>query len=359
MAGFKKIVLSGYYGYSNAGDELILKNILTGFKKYLPDIKILVLSQHSDCKYKSYGNIAYINRYNPLSILWSFISSDALVMGGGSLLQDISGYFTIYYYFILMGMAKLLGKKLIIFNQGIGPIKKGINKIIANVIFLNTDLIIVRDKYSKEFVEKITKNRKKIVLGADPIFNTIYPGREKTKNTPGKIGFSIRNWKNFPVKEKFIEIAGRLKTEGWICYNVPFHYPEDNLNSENIIKIEWSSPEQLFSIVCRFDVFIGMRLHSLMLGAISSLPMIGIDYDPKVRNFCDFMEFPCLEICDINIDNIRAKLDEVIKRGAGYSGKLKILNNRLELSWKVLKNFINKRGRTYEKTKSVPVCKLL
>lgn len=211
MAGFKKIVVSGYYGYSNAGDELILKNILTGFKKYLPDIKILVLSQHSGRKHKSCGNIAYINRYDPLSILFSLISSNALIMGGGSLLQDISGYFTIYYYFILMGMAKLLGKKLIIFNQGIGPIRNRINKIIAKVIFLNTDLIIVRDNYSKKIVEKITKNRKKVILGADPIFNTISPPKEKSKNTPKKIGFSIRNWKNFPVKEKFIEIAGRLK----------------------------------------------------------------------------------------------------------------------------------------------------
>ena len=91
-------------------------------------------------------------------------------MGGGSLLQDISCFFTIYYYFILMWLSKLFGNKLIIFNQGIGPINNGFNKILAKIIFLNTNLIIVRDSYSKEFIKRITKDRKKIILGADPIF---------------------------------------------------------------------------------------------------------------------------------------------------------------------------------------------
>lgn len=332
MAGIKKIVLAGYYGYQNAGDELILKNILAGFKKYLPDIKIVVLTRHPEYVRGSASYI-YINRYNPLSIISSFIYSDALIMGGGSLLQDISGFFSIYYYFTLMVIAKLLGKKLIIFNQGIGPIRNKFNKIIAKIIFLNTDLIIVRDKYSKKFVEKITKNRKKVILGADPVFNITPAEREKNKKKPFKIGFSIRNWKNLPVEKKFLEIKNRLIKDGWVCYNLPFHYPVDNLSSSDI---KWKKPEQLFSIVCKLDAIIGMRLHSLMLGAIHNLPMIGISYNPKVKHFCRFMGIPFFEASGMNTDEIVTKLKEIYKINTDYSEKLKLLNERLKSSWKTL-----------------------
>jgi N-acetylglucosaminyldiphosphoundecaprenol N-acetyl-beta-D-mannosaminyltransferase len=222
MGDFKKIVLSGYYGYWNAGDELILNCIISGFKDHYKNIQIDVLYRKGPdfkrkisglkSKLKKYGavgnrsvgeGIRYRNRYNPFSIMAS----------GGSLLQDISGNFTIYYYFLLMLVAKLFGKKLIIFNQGIGPIKRRSNRFFAKIIFLLTDLIIVRDSESKVFAEKLTGQKKEIFLGADPFFyfadsmcrdnmNDLYdsPDSEISLNDPKNIGFSIRQWKTSDLK---------------------------------------------------------------------------------------------------------------------------------------------------------------
>ena len=41
-----KIMISGYYGFNNTGDEAILKSMVRAFKDKIPQIKITVLSNY-------------------------------------------------------------------------------------------------------------------------------------------------------------------------------------------------------------------------------------------------------------------------------------------------------------------------
>lgn len=345
MDSCKSIVLAGYYGYSNAGDDLILISLLNGFVEYLPETRVTVLNRmpasNYFAKYKC-KRVNFINRYNLVAILSRLIRSNALIMGGGSLLQDESGCFTIYYYFLLMFIAKGLGKKLIIFNQGIGPVKFKFNRIVLKNILLNTDLIIVRDKYSKALIEKITNKKRNVILGADPVFNCTITQKNKNDRKTKNMGFSIRNWKNSAIKKKIIGISKKLKSNGWQSYNVPLHYPDDILNIKGISDIKWKNPCQIFKVFSNFDLFVGMRLHSLIIGALNNLPVIGINYDPKIKSFCDFMDIQCLEISEVNISSIEAGITEVYSKEIDYSGKLQLLKKRLKTSWEELREFLNK-----------------
>ncbi|MFH1415935.1 MAG: polysaccharide pyruvyl transferase CsaB, partial [Elusimicrobiota bacterium] len=107
MAKTDRIVLAGYYGYSNAGDELILKSLLKGVKQYIPYTEIIVLCRRGGDRYENTSSVKYIDRYDPVSIIKALACSHTLVMGGGSLIQDVSGIFTIYYYLILMAVSKV------------------------------------------------------------------------------------------------------------------------------------------------------------------------------------------------------------------------------------------------------------
>ncbi len=345
MVFFKRIVLAGYYGYGNGGDELILQSILNGFEKNISDTEVVVLARYPMFNYvlgkhltgrNIFNNAKFINRYDPFSIISNIASSDALVMGGGSLLQDVTGFFSIYYYFALMGMAKLMRKKLIIFNQGMGPIKNNVNRFIAKCIFMNTDLIIVRDDYSKKFIERITRKRCRVLIGADPIFSKSVPDNISCRKIPGKIGFSIRNWKGYSVKKKFLEIGIKLKNAGWECHNFPFHIPEDEMGEGDIKNVSWSRPGELFKIMSGFDAVIGMRLHSLIIGVLLNIPMVGIGYDPKVKNFCNFMSISCLEIDELDPDRIKDELETACFRKNGYKAARRVLRERVKYSWEEL-----------------------
>ena len=41
-----KILLSGYYGFANAGDEAMLTAIITGLRREVPSVEITVLSSN-------------------------------------------------------------------------------------------------------------------------------------------------------------------------------------------------------------------------------------------------------------------------------------------------------------------------
>ncbi len=338
MAAARKIVLGGYYGYNNAGDEIILCQILEGIEKYFPCSETYVLSKNA--KHFSKG-FKRINRYNPFSVIYCILNAGVLIMGGGGLLQDKSGKATIYYYLLLMAAAKILGKKLIVFNQGIGPIDKFFNRLITGYIFSKTDLLIVRDSFSKKLAEKLTRNNKKVLLGADPVFS-LKKSSVTPKNRKTEIALALRTWRDFPAEKMLKDINKGLAERGYRGVFFNMHPKFDTIKSEEGKIIEFSAGNNCMDSFSKFKALIGMRLHSLMLGAVAGLPMVGINYDPKVKNFCSYMEIPCFDAEEISVAGLLDSLEQEITYPKNYSEKISRLQLRLQESWMCLKEFLDK-----------------
>ena len=79
------VVISGYYGLGNSGDEALLRSIVDDLRKISPDITITALSGDASLTNKMYG-IKTINRFNPFSIIREFRSAKLLLSGGGTLI---------------------------------------------------------------------------------------------------------------------------------------------------------------------------------------------------------------------------------------------------------------------------------
>lgn len=47
------------------------------------------------------------------------------------------------------------------------------------------------------------------------------------------------------------------------------------------------TPEKTMGILQRMELILGLRLHSLILGAAAGTPIVGIDHDPKIRSFME------------------------------------------------------------------------
>ena len=116
-----RVLISGYYGFHNIGDEAILKSIITALRQEKPDIKITVLSNDIEHTKNTY-NVDAINRWNVAKIYLELLKSDGLISGGGSLLQDVTSSRPITYYTAIMKLAKLARKPVFIYAQGVGPI---------------------------------------------------------------------------------------------------------------------------------------------------------------------------------------------------------------------------------------------
>lgn len=162
-----KVVLSGYYGFGNVGDEAILFSIIKALKKIQADIEITVLSNDPDYTRLTYG-VAAVNRWSLKKMIKAIKESDGLISGGGSLLQDKTGNRSIFYYSAVMMIAKLQRKPLIVYAQGIGPIEQKRNQSIVKFVLSRATLLTVRDEESKQFLEEIGV-RREITLVPDPV----------------------------------------------------------------------------------------------------------------------------------------------------------------------------------------------
>lgn len=58
----KKMIMSGYFGFSNSGDDAILKSIIESFKSLDPNLNIKVLSKDPDLTEREYG-VAAVDRF--------------------------------------------------------------------------------------------------------------------------------------------------------------------------------------------------------------------------------------------------------------------------------------------------------
>ena len=99
---FKKAVISGYYGFDNFGDEAILNVLVSNLKKN--EIEVCVISKNPQKTSKKL-DIKSVYTFSILSILKSIKSSDVLISGGGSLLQDVTSLKSLFYYLFIIFIA--------------------------------------------------------------------------------------------------------------------------------------------------------------------------------------------------------------------------------------------------------------
>ncbi len=353
-----RIILSGYYGFNNAGDEAILKAIIVGLKQTIPNLDILVLSGNPKETQELY-NVRAINRYNYAQIIHELIKTDLLISGGGSLLQDVTSKKTIPYYLSVIKLAQLLKVKTMVFSQGVGPISsKFLIKRVENVL-KKTDLITVRDIISKKFLESLEVEN--VEITADPVFY-LQPERESVvKNILVKeeipfnesgpwIGVAMRDWGYDESCCKEIAVAlDRLiaNYDAQIIF-MPFHFEVDKKLMERV-REHMHANNQIYMInnqyqahhllgVCKhLDLMIGMRLHSLIFAARTKTPIVGISYDIKIDALMNQLG---LDIC-CNTDNITSKViykytSEILSKKRDFSEMMELVTDLEQNAWQAV-----------------------
>ena len=330
-----KIMISGYYGFNNTGDEAILKSMVGAFKEKIPQIKITVLS-HNPLQTSQTYQVKAINRLHLIDIMRFSRDTNLFISGGGGLLQDSTGKgWSILYYLGLILAAKIVKVPVMIYAQGIGPVNKKINKKLIKWILNKVNLITVRDEPSKELLENLGVVKPSIYVNSDPVFllkkkniNNIidsHPFIQELINSDNRplIGISVREYKSNGSDSKriFAQAADYLieNYQAKIIF-LPFKFDEDVHISEEILSLMKNKaevlkiklePEELLSVLSRLSLVVGVRLHSIIFSSMANIPFIAFNYDPKVKYFVEDLGLSelLLEIDkDISLKNIQKRI---------------------------------------------------
>ena len=330
------ILISGYYGFNNIGDESILRTVIDNLREKLPQVDITVLSQSPAQTAEKYG-VKAAARMSPWAILRSIRRCDMLLSGGGSLLQDATSSRSILYYLFLLRLAQLMGKRTFIYSQGIGPIASPRNRRFTASVLRRADGIVVRDSKSRDLLLELGVPDHLIHVTADPVIRVRTPGtelgarilaEEGCPRRPGRlaVGWAVKARK--PGKDFLREVRRCIQWLRESCgadsVLIPFFYDEDLWVCEAVaaaldgrtgcLRKKYLSEETLSIIGC-MDVLVGVRLHSLIYAAIMGVPMIGISYDPKVDSFLASIDRPTpFTVEDFTLEKFQTVFRETLER---------------------------------------------
>jgi polysaccharide pyruvyl transferase CsaB len=306
MTVAQRIIISGYYGYGNVGDEAILAALIGGFRKLSPASQLVILSADPEAAKDAYG-VEAIPRYS-LSAIWRELSrAELFVSGGGGLLQDTTSWRSPLYYLFLLRLARRKKLRTVALCQGIGPLRRGwLKKIVAKTL-RRLDFIDVRDEASAKLLMNMGLPEASINISADAVWlldpapQEIIEGLMQAEGVhleKPNIGVFLRPLpgKTAAMSAELWEIIAAdldefLRRHGAEAVFAPMQSPGDGAAAAEVAK-RMSAKAHIANCACPpavllgatgfFKLVVGMRLHSLIFAARMGVPPVGISYDPKV-----------------------------------------------------------------------------
>ena len=298
------VVVSGYYGSKNAGDEAMLAAMLEVFADLDPKIKFTVISANPMDTTERHG-VKAVNWLDLFSIIKTLRKADLLISGGGSLLQNVTSGRSLYYYMGILFLAMLVGTPVMLYAQGIGPVYGWLPRKLMCWFGNHAKLITVRDEGSLAELEKMNIHRPTIKVTADPVLAIhsvektigqkilVKAGISRTKPI---VGICAREWRGLRhYKQVLSEALDKINADfGVQIVFIPMQYPEDvkaaekivaHMKSKAILLNDEYTTSELLSITGNLDMLISIRLHALIFAGVMDVPMIGLSYDPKVDRF--------------------------------------------------------------------------
>lgn len=313
----KKIraAISGYYGFDNFGDEAILGALIHELKKN--EIDITVFSKNPP-KTSSNFAVMSVGTFDIKKVLAVLKNCDVLISGGGSLLQDSTSLKSLLYYLFVISAALYYKKKVIIFAQGIGPIKNFLGQLLTKSILKKCTYITVRDEKS---LFRVRGWGMKADLVNDPVWGMSLPAAIPM----GRVGVQLRNWKGLSGKYLFSlarQIALNFSDKEIYIYSF-----QDTLDLEICKKFEGNlklaNPSVKTKIIngltidgvvnsfSNLDYMIGMRYHACLLALKYGIKTFALSYDEKVEKLARRFEIPCSNLNDT--DCLDEKIDKLKK----------------------------------------------
>jgi len=317
MNDCKRILIVGSYGFGNMGDEAILSVILAHMRARLPDAYLQVIGANPET-IRAQHQVDALTCTDWAEIVLAMKQSDLVIVGGGGLFFDNWGFDPqrlfetgapfINHYAGYPLMAGLLGKPLMLYAVGVGPLFSATGREVVRLAFSLAHCATVRDIESRELLEEIGVDVTKVEVTADPALCLPVADTGHVRMLLEALGLNLTNaligitprpwdfdtdpteWK-LRLAEAVAAFAAHKKAQILL---IPFHDRRDNelitqlqhLLSTTDVRTLTSTltPAEMAGVIGHCDLLIGMRLHSILFAMLTGTPTVALSYDPKVRN---------------------------------------------------------------------------
>ena len=299
-----KIVIHGYYGFGNFGDDLLCKVSIEFCRNFFHHPEIYILTYAPQPGYLAElteGAVTLINDTR-------HVNADVLLFGGGGLFFDFDKgspldlllNFTLksippkMYYGLMEQAGKTFpATKKIAAGIGVGKFTSSSPKYRHKLLqLLEFDHIYLRDRISHENLARVARLNTR--QATDLAFASGYwvpenlpPSQEK------RVLFVLRDWKwndSSNLKKAFLWMDSLISL-GYECDVASFDPLHDKILSEkcaeqNIDLISWNPSKMTFHDYVRqlnqYDIFVSSRAHGILTGLILGKKCLSVLIEPKL-----------------------------------------------------------------------------
>ena len=330
-----KVLISGYYGFANLGDEAILEQLVCT----LTDAGHQVTVLSADCpRTQQLHDVRAVHRVR--GMVPALLQHDVLISGGGGLLQDKTSRMSLEYYLTLMRLATFTKKRVVVYGQSIGPLSRAGERSVVNV--LKKDVAIaVRDGRSQRY---LASHGLDAMLTADPVLLLeptalenqgehqqqvekpllIIPRGDKPE-IHGALERALASFSQKPAyRDAPVAVMALSPSDQEAVHTL-------QKQGRNVQLWHADSPEVALSRIATAKGVLSVRLHGLILAAAAGVPYSGVAYDPKVRAFLEETGATCWQLPE-DEQALQAALGQVPKVAWHAVDEVKV-RARAGLAW--------------------------
>lgn len=353
-----RVLLCGYYGFGNLGDEALLEVIVARMRARFPGVELEVLSA-SPHETERTLHVCATPRWEWRSVREAIARADVVLSGGGGLLQNATSTRSLVYYAGVIREAAAARRKAMIFAQSIGPLD-GLGRFIVRTFCRGAARATVRDRRSYELLHGLLP-KTAVEQTADPVF--LYDATEEDADLqaeglgPESGPYAIVSVRKVPGFKDVAPIVRQAVDRLAVRHGIrvaflPLGGATDAEVSTDVIRLCSSTPMLLpacplpraAAILRGAHVVLGMRLHALILAARFGVPFLALAYDPKVAALCDDLQYPLAPLWRpgerVPGERIDELVDALVERraelGSHLEGRLDAVRASAERNFDVL-----------------------
>lgn len=280
------VLLAGYYGFGNLGDELLAESAVYFLQKAgVKRERIAILTADPGETSKTLG-IQCFDRWRITEILKAIKKSRSLLLGGGGLFQDTTSTRSCLYYWGLVSAAKICGARPWAVGQSIGPLRSAFAEKLARNAFASCVYRGVRDLKSLEQLK---------MWGLDGELTPDLAMGMEVKKSHGHGGVLLINIRpGYNDLAEFTALAAQRFAEenGLLIKGVALSAEDEELlrhfETKKIIKLRETilakNVKDFENAAVDSTYALGMRLHFIILSMLAGLKTGAVPYDPKVKS---------------------------------------------------------------------------
>ncbi len=299
--GGHEVLLCGYYGFGNVGDDALLCAAIARAREKFPRSGVTALTRRGERDEWRFG-IPCVRRDRPFAVMRAIRCAEVVVFGGGTLLQDATSRRSLSYYTWILRYAQDHGVACELWGNGIGALlHRGSEKKVARVLS-GCRYVGLRDDFSMRVGRTLMGTEAhKLVREEDLAMGTrpssparidALLARIGATGPKGAVAVAVRGGATSGVLRTMREWLCLLSAEGYTLCFFSLYPKEDEALTERLcrtlggVHLRGVGASDLVGLFGHCEAVCAMRLHALVFAATAGTPFVGFGTDGKIESFC-------------------------------------------------------------------------